>query len=195
MVMRKIAAVTMLFGVAMIPMCLKAQESAQTTAPAAQAPSDEAASRHFYRLNIVVKELDEASRVINSRGYVITVATATARDDRPQIIKTGSRVPILTGTSGGNTEIQYMDLGINFDVRNVRERGDSLNFGLRAELSSIANNISEASSPLRGEPVIRQNSWDSSVTIPIGKPTVVGSSDDLDSKGKMEVEVTATRVD
>jgi hypothetical protein len=46
-----------------------------------------------------------------------------------------------------------------------------------------------------GEPVIRQNSWDSTVAIPIGKPTVVGSSDDLDSKGKLQVEVTATRVE
>ncbi len=46
-----------------------------------------------------------------------------------------------------------------------------------------------------GEPVIRQNVWDSTVLVPIGKPTVVFSSDDLDSKGKMQVEVTATRVE
>jgi hypothetical protein len=37
--------------------------------------------------------------------------------------------------------------------------------------------------------------WDSIVLVTIGKPTVVFSSDDLDSKGKMQVEVTAARVD
>jgi hypothetical protein len=33
------------------------------------------------------------------------------------------------------------------------------------------------------------------VLISIGKPTVVFSSDDLDSKGKMQVEVTAAKVE
>jgi hypothetical protein len=43
--------------------------------------------------------------------------------------------------------------------------------------------------------VIRQNKWDSSVLIPVGKPTLVFSADDLDSKGKMQVELTATKVE
>jgi hypothetical protein len=33
------------------------------------------------------------------------------------------------------------------------------------------------------------------VLIPIGKPTVVFSSDDLGDKGKLQVELTATRVE
>ena len=43
--------------------------------------------------------------------------------------------------------------------------------------------------------MVRQNKWDSTVLIPIGKATVVYSADDLDSKGKMQVEVTAVRVE
>lgn len=100
----------------------------------------------------------------------------------------------LAGGAGA-TGCEYIDLGMDFDVRHVNESGDFLSFGLRAEISSIASSVSEASSPLRGKPVIRQNSWDSMVKIPIGKPTVVSSADDLDSKGKLQVEVTATRIE
>lgn len=189
--MKKIAAVIIFFAVGLMPIRLPAQETEQ---PGAASP-EQAAPQHFYRLNLVVKEVDEAGKVVNARSYFMTVVTATTKYSAPQIIKTGSRMPIVTGTSGGNTQIQYIDLGMDFDVRNVSESGDSLSFGLRAEISSIASNVSEASSPLRGEPVIRQNSWDSMVKIPIGKPTVVSSADDLDSKGKLQVEVTATRIE
>ena len=189
--MRKTAAVMMFVAVAMAPVCLAAQDAGT----AGQTPASQTAPQHFYRLNLVVKELNEAGKVVNTRSYFMTVGTEAPGFNVPQIIRTGSRVPIVTGTSGGNTQIQYIDLGVKFDVRNVRESGDSLSFGLRAEISSIANANSEVSSPLRGEPVIRQNSWDSAVAIPIGKPTVVSSSDDLDSKGKMQVEVTATKVE
>jgi hypothetical protein len=40
--------------------------------------------------------------------------------------------------------------------------------------------------------VIRQNTWVGPVVIPVGKPTVVFSSDALESKGGMQVSVTAT---
>jgi hypothetical protein len=43
--------------------------------------------------------------------------------------------------------------------------------------------------------VIRQNSWQASVLIPVGKPTVVFSSDALENKGGMQVSMTATRLD
>jgi hypothetical protein len=39
---------------------------------------------------------------------------------------------------------------------------------------------------------MRQNKWEAVVLIPIGKSTVVFSSDDLDNKGSMQMLVTAT---
>ncbi len=42
------------------------------------------------------------------------------------------------------------------------------------------------------QPVIRQNKWQASVLIPIGKATVVFTSDSLDSKSSMQVVMTAT---
>jgi hypothetical protein len=80
---------------------------------------------------------------------------------------------------------------VNLDVFNVKEQPAGLSFVLRVAVSSIARQTQVAGT---GEPVIRQNTWDSAVMVPLGKPTVVFSSDDLDSTGKMRIEVTATPI-
>ena len=179
--MRKMA-----MGVAAMAMVLaaagvRAQDTAKEAAPASP--------EHYYRLNFTVEEVNDAGKVENTRSYIATVATGHGGG---QQIRTGSKIPIATGTSGGQaTQFQYVDVGVNFDVRQVKEMGDRLTFTLTADVSSVAQ---DQHSPL-GEPVIRQNKWDSSVLIPVGKPTVVFSADDLDSKGKMQVELTAVKVE
>jgi hypothetical protein len=40
--------------------------------------------------------------------------------------------------------------------------------------------------------LIRQTKWSSNVIVPIGKPTVIFSSDDATTKGQMQLELTAT---
>lgn len=145
---------------------------------------------HFYKLNFTLEEVNEAGKITNTRSYVATIATASGGES--QQIRTGSRIPIATGAENGSTQFQYVDVGVNFDVRRANEIGDKLSFFLASEISSIASQTQIAGT---GEPIIRQNRWDSMVLIPIGKPTTVFSADDLDSKGKMQVELTATRID
>lgn len=191
--MKTIVTFVAVFMLALFPAGMGAQDS-QPAAPASP--------QHFYRLHFAVGELDGAGKVTNMRTYDETVAT-TGNGHSPgdQQIKTGSRVPIATGSYAGNngvpghlanTQFQYIDLGVNLDVREVTEHAEMLGFRLKAEISSVARQTEIGGV---GEPVIRQNVWDSTVLVPIGKSTVVFSSDDLDSKGKMQVEVTATKVD
>ena len=169
------------------PLHLRAQSASQgsTAAPA----------QHFYHLKLVVEELSDTGSVTNSRTYQTTVSTAGSSD---QYLNTGSRVPVATGTYSGsnsavqNTQFQYIDLGIAFHIGHVKEVGQSLSFQLKAEISSMAK-YSEIAGV--NEPVIRQNTWFSDVLVPAGKPTIVYSSDDLDTKGKTQVEVTATPVE
>lgn len=161
-------------------------------AQAAPKPPD-----HYYKLNLTVEQLNDAGRVQNSRVYVMTIASGN--DLKPgqmgsipeQQIRTGARVPVATGTGGGSTQWQYVDVGVDFDVRHVSETGGELAFELVADVSSIA----PTPSTLVNAPVIRQNKWDSTVVIAVGKPTLVFSADDLDDKGRMQVEVTATPVE
>ncbi|HEX3663191.1 MAG TPA: hypothetical protein VHU89_17270 [Acidobacteriaceae bacterium] len=187
--MKTIATLAAMLTLSLLPLATRAQNPQEPAAPANP--------QNFYRLHFAVEELDPAGKVTNTRVYEETIVTGTGLD---QQIKTGSRVPIATGSYEGpgarsslmNTQFQYIDLGVNLDVRNAAEQGDKLSFRLRAEVSSIARQTEIAGV---GEPIIRQNTWDTTLTVPIGKATVVYSSDDLDSKGRMQVEVTATRVE
>jgi hypothetical protein len=64
---------------------------------------------------------------------------------------------------------------------------------LVADISSVVQEPASPSAPMR-PPVVRQNKWNSGVIVPLKKPTVVFSSDDLTTKRQMQVELTATPI-
>lgn len=169
--------------------------SAQDASGAQQSPKAQSAApapvSHFYRLDFTVEELGADGKPTNSRSYSTSVGT----DLRETMsIRTGSRVPIATGPSVSDAngkeipQFQYQDLGVNFDVRDVREIGRQLSLNLTASLTGLAG----SSDSVTRQPVIRQNRWQGYVLIPIGKQSVVFSSDSLDSKGSTRILVTAT---
>ncbi|HEX8712721.1 MAG TPA: hypothetical protein VF730_12665 [Terracidiphilus sp.] len=154
-------------------------------APSAAAP---AGPVHYYHFDFVVEDLDAAGKVVNSRSYSTTV------DTEPHYLtslRAGSKIPVITGTVAGNTQYQYIDLGVDLDLRDVHEVGQQLALDLTANLSGE----SSPSDPNFHQPVIRQNKWASRVLIPVGKRTVVFTSDSLDSKGSTRVVVTATPIE
>jgi hypothetical protein len=154
-----------------------AQDSPKTQEPAktSEVPA------HFYHLDFVVQEMGADGKVTNTRSYTATVSTDIR--DRGTSIRTNSRIPVPSGA-----QFQYVDVGVNIDARNVRELGRQLSLDLVADVSSVA----ATNDPNLHQPVIRQNKWQAGVLIPIGKATVVFTSDALDSKGSMQVVVTAT---
>jgi hypothetical protein len=164
-----------------------AQES-EKTQDAAKAPEP---PTHFYHLEFVVQETGADGKPTNSRTYSGTVSTGRA--ERGFSTRTGSRVPIATSGFEGskNTQFQYIDVGVSIDAHDAKDQGDKLALYLVADISSLAGtqNISGVN-----EPVVRQNKWQASVLIPIAKPTVVFTSDVLDSKGGMQLVLTATPV-
>jgi len=172
-----------------------AQESDKSP-EAAKAPEPPA---HFYHLEFLVQETGPDGKPTNSRTYSGTVSTS--RTDRGFSMRTGSRVPIVTGmTSVDNknmpVQFQYIDVGVSIDARDARETGDKLALSLNADISSLADPAGSAiaSSANNSAPVVRQNKWQAGVLIPIGKSAVVFTSDVLDSKGGMQLVVTATPI-
>jgi hypothetical protein len=165
----------------------KVQEDARPPAPPI----------HYYRLEFVIQELDANGKPVNSRSYSTAVTTDRSdRSDSNGSIRTGSKIPIITGSYGAaagtekaETQFQYLDVGVHIDTRSVHEFDGQLALHLDAQISSLAETPSTTGNT---DPVIRQNSWDSSVLIPIGKPTVVFGSDALENKGRMQLLVTAT---
>lgn len=153
---------------------------------------------HYYKLNFVIEELGADRKPINSRTYSTVVSTDPKDQDR-EVMRTGSRVPIATGSirsQGADGKLdyqyQYIDVGVNIATRHVRDVDNQLAFHLDAEVSRLADSSPSVMTAAQTDPVIRQNAWQASVIIPIGKPTVVFTSEALDSKEGMQLVVTAT---
>lgn len=191
--MRKFAVcISFLFLVAAFVPLVRAQAASTSSETAVRSDAAKPPA-HYYRLNFVLEELDPAGKPVNSRSFDTAVSTAQLVNSS---IVVGTRVPIATGTQGSkngadnlSTQITYIDVGVKITAREVHEDGNRLSFNLDAEIASLASNVELAGF---SEPVLRQNSWRGDVMVPIGKRTVVFTSDSLDSKGSTRVAVTAT---
>ncbi|MBB6145379.1 hypothetical protein HNQ77_003337 [Silvibacterium bohemicum] len=178
--MRKLAILSCLSLVSVFSLPASAQD--------AKPPADEvqrpAIDIHPYRIEFVVRELSEDGKVVNSRRYQAAIGDMYDHAS----IRTGSRVPVRANDKG---DLNYIDIGINLDCNSAHEVPGGLHVGISAELTSPAPPSAAADSSI---PVIRQNRWTASTVLVIGKPTLIFSSDNLESKGRIEVEVTATPV-
>jgi len=146
--------------------------------------AEDAVPAKFYKLDFVVKEM-EGTKVLNTRSYSFltsTQITGPAGAFGGCSIRTGNKVPM----AGGG----YLDVGVNIDCNDVKETQVGLSLSVTADISSIP---AESQIPVSGQ-VIRQNRWRSNVVVPLKKPVVIFSSDDLTSKRQMQLELTATPV-
>jgi hypothetical protein len=140
-------------------------------------------SPKFYKLDFVVKEM-EGGKAVNSRTYFTMLAVqASGRDASKATIRAGGRVAVQTGNN-----IQNFELGVNVDCSDLREYGADVSLYVTTDISTI---VPEGAGAV---PMTRQNRWAGSVFLPIKKPTVVFSSDDLSSKRQMQLELTATPI-
>jgi hypothetical protein len=136
----------------------------------------------FYRLDFVTKELDEA-KVVNTRNYTMIVS-----DGKQAQIRTGSRVPMPQDRNGS---VSYVDLGVSFDCRDMREVAGQFTANISVDISSASADTS--ATPML-PPVIRQLKWNSTTIVPLRKNTQIYSSDDVSSKHKFQIELTATPI-
>jgi hypothetical protein len=142
----------------------------------------------FYKLDFIVKEV-EGTKTLNSRSYSMVAALGNTHSS----IRAGSRVPFASGgkkaDAGTYATAQYQnfDVGVNIDTNGFKEVQSRLTFSITAEISSVAKGDPDIPSP-----IVRQNKWSSTVIVPFKKSTVLFSSDNVDSKSQLELEVIAT---
>ncbi len=139
----------------------------------------------YFRLNFRVLDLSAEGKVTNSRSYSETIASGP-KSNYPYSIRTGDRVPIATS----NNTFQYIDIGTKIDASKAEIIDQMLHLRVTADISSM----STATPGSTGQPIIRQTSWNSNVTVPINKPTIIFSSDNSADKGKTELELTAVPI-
>lgn len=137
----------------------------------------------FFKLEFTVKDM-EGTHALSSRTYSVVATT----DGPNSSIRAGSKVPIPV-SPGSTQQFSFIELGVNIDCRSIKEVQNALSLNVTADISSSAQ---EASTP--SYPIIRQNKWSSSVVVPIGKPTLIFSSDDVTTKRQIQLELTATPI-
>lgn len=163
----------------------RAQEAPK--APAAANATASEPAEHYYKLDFVVQEVGANGKPVNSRSYSETVV-ADQPHPEASIIRTGARVPVATGVG---TQFNYLDAGVNIQVSNAHAVGRQLSIHVNADVNSL---VFADSSAEKGQPVIRQNSWIGPVLLQPGKTKVAFSSDVTESKGSMQLAVTATLI-
>lgn len=158
---------------------------AQEAAPAKPAEEKAATTEkpvHAYRLDFSVKELEDG-KVINTRQYSMNLQADDANE-----IKIGTRVPVETGEGH---QFQYVDVGTNIWCR-IGERSDGIPLSVRSEISNFA--IPDQSTGHEAHPLIRQFQIKASTLAQLGKPMIVGSVEDPNSKRQFQLEVTVNKL-
>jgi type II secretory pathway component GspD/PulD (secretin) len=88
-------------------------------------------------------------------------------------------------------EFQYIDVGTNIWSR-LKSGNGQLELRVRAEISNFA--IPDQGQGHDSRPIIRQLKIEASTLAQMGKPMVVGSVDDPNSKRQFQLEVTVTKL-
>lgn len=152
-----------------------AQESS-----ASKAASEAEKAINAYRLDFSVNEIEDGKKM-NTRQYSMNLNAEDANE-----IKIGTRVPV----EAKQGEFQYLDVGTNIWSR-IGERSNGLALSVRAEISNFAMPDQQTQT---ARPVLRQLSIKASTVAQLGKPMIVGSVDDPNSKRQFQLEVTVTKL-
>jgi len=136
---------------------------------------------HAYRIDFSVNELEDGKK-INTRQYSMNLNS----DDADEI-KIGTRVPVDSGPE----TYQYLDVGTTIWCR-IGERAEGIPLTVRADVNNLA--IPDQANGHESRPVVRQFKINASTLAQVGKPMVVGSVDDPNSKRQFQLEVTVSKV-
>jgi hypothetical protein len=155
------------------------------------APASQEQDERSFLVSFYARELDQNGKEVNLRRFDTMTGVGNI-NGRSNSIRTGAKIPILTGGKPGEAQgFTYVDVGVNIDVNRVRVvDGNRLAMQVSAEISSV----DQAASASTNQPTIRSNRWMGEVQVPIGERKVIFRSDDLASKKTMQIEVAVTRV-
>ncbi len=143
-----------------------------------------------YRLDFSFNEVLDG-KTVNVRRYTMNLTGGNSDE-----IKIGTRVPVavgLTPSSGGSPtpSFQYLDIGTNLWSQ-IREHGDELMLVVRGDVSNLDVDSGEHAGV--SAPVVRQIKISGDTLLVVGKPILIGSADDPNSKRQFQLEVTASKL-
>lgn len=141
----------------------------------------------FYRLDFTLREMED-QRALSVKKF--TAFSTTDEKMNGATIRTGTKVPYTVSNNPNNIQFNYVDIGVNIDVPYLREQSGHLVIRIIAEVTSIP----ASDGPVTSSPIVRQNRWNLTTLIEPLKAATLVSSDDLNSKRRLQLEVVATPV-
>jgi hypothetical protein len=173
-----------------VQMLLLATAATAQGTTAAGKPAGSDGVRAPYRLEYVIKEMDDGGKVINTRTYSLMLQSAEDRRNFGEL-KTGTRVPVrMNVPKEGESQIQYLDVGISISAQLTVVEGSSLVLIGQVEISTLAGDGGGSGSP----PLIRQVRSNTTSEVTPGKVNQIAVLDDPISKHRFEIDVTPTRL-
>lgn len=136
-----------------------------------------------YQLDLAVHEREDGARV-NTRKYTVVL-----EEHGNCRIRTSSRVPMLS-----EGKVIYMDVGLNIDCDDLRERENFVAVQLKLDISSFERPEEKEKASGLAPPVLRNIRAEVYTAVPVSKPTVVSSVEDTATKRRYELEVTAVKL-
>lgn len=143
----------------------------------------------FYKLAFVLYELEDGKRV-NQRDYTMLGRTNSS----PSRIAISTRVPVYSEEK----KMQYIDAGLTLSC-SIRElTGGKVQAQCDINVGGFVrqDQIPEArGNGVASAPVLRSTAINSWAVLTPGKPAIMASIDDINSTKRMQIEVTATKLD
>lgn len=142
-----------------------------------------------YRLTYTITEMD-GSQQASTRHIALVVVSGGKT-----VFKQGDKVPVVTGmfnegTSNSNSQVQYLDVGLNIDA-SLEESPGELKLHSKIEQSRVAQ---EKSGVGAQDPIVRQTTLEGVSTLTQGKPVVLGSIDIPETTRRQEIEIVSELV-
>jgi len=141
-----------------------------------------------YKMAFIIYELQDGKK-INQRDYSLLVE---ANDRGANTLKIGTKVPIDAGNGG----MTYADVGFELRCSAAETVNNKLAVSVDMTVTNFA--IPEQNTDPRtagSRPVLRGVTQRISAVVNPGKPQILTSMDDVNSTKRMQVELTATKVD
>jgi len=147
---------------------------------------------HTYRVIYTITESESGKRTGIQRYQLSAVSNGPRA-----MLKQGTRNPVLTGGyvhegASDTTQFQftYLDVGLNLDAT-LTEGNDGLRLAAKVDQSSMVDAVNPQTLK---DPVVKQNTIESSSMVKPGVPMVLGSYDVPGSARHFEIEVTVERI-
>src|SRR5262249_40629663 len=144
-------------------------------------------------LAFVIYELDDGKRT-NQRDYMMIGRT----DNQPSSIRVSTRVPITTAEKGGDKQYTYVDAGLRINCSLKEQVDRRLQLHCDIEISSFIRPEQVAGptgNATQIAPILRTTRTESWELLTMGKPAILTTVDDINSAKRMQIEVTATKMD